>query len=269
MTFEEKTERNCSSREKAVNTLQKKNATTEIDDLKVEDRKDPEKMKCEISCVGSIKVTIKDKSNFESETQRLRLLRKFFESLKQNVKKERQLRNIKTKIQLNVTSRVTKKYFNIWRASTKDAKNSVQIQKKEQEFSEEQRIEKFINVITEHQKELTKNQKPKVRDGNLVKESSNAEIKRPHVYSKPTVVESPAQSRLNAQKRIIEKQRAKLTEQNQIIEELKLKQALTEISGASTDTINMAKKTLAHCGQKTRRTLVRLMQQAGYRYKSS
>lgn len=234
--------------------------------MKAEDEKELTKTECKVPGIGNIKITIKDKPSFESETQRLRMLRKCFDALKENAREERRLRDIKTKIQQNLASRVTRKYFDIWRRCAKNMKSDEQEPKKEQEISEEQRIEMFINAITEKQRELMRSRKPKARDGNsIVKEPNKAEMKKESVYSRSIIVEPPAQCRLNAQKRIIEKQRAKLLEQNKIIEELKLKQAQREIFQASKKTVNMAKETLTHCGLKTRRTLIQLMQQAGYR----
>jgi len=57
----------------------------------------------------------------------------------------------------------------------------------------------------------------------------------------------------------------RLAEQSKIIEDLKLKQMQEEITKAGEQTINAAKETLTHCGQQTRRTLIQLMRQAGYR----
>ncbi|XP_076629362.1 uncharacterized protein LOC143345794 [Colletes latitarsis] len=270
ITFKDKSERNCSIGERVMDTCLKNSTTAEVNEssLEAEDGKDLKTEECEVPCVRSIKVTIKDKPNFESETQRLCLLRKCFDALKQNAKDEQRIRDIKTKIQRSMAARIMKKYFDIWRMRTKNAKNRLQSQKKE-ELSEERKIEKFINTITERQKELMKSQNSKVRDGNLIiKGSSNAHIRKKNVYCKPVFVESPAQSRLNTQKRIIEKQRAKLTEQNKIIEELRLTQTQREISRTTKDTVNIVKEMLPHCGQGTRRTLIQLMQQSGYRDES-
>ncbi|XP_043265345.1 trichohyalin isoform X2 [Colletes gigas] len=264
IAFRDKSERNCSIGERVMETRLENSTTAEVNDssLEAEDGKNSKTEECEISCVRSIKVTIKDKPNFESDTQRLCLLRKCFDALKQNAKEEQRIRGIKTKIQQSMAARIMKKYFDIWRMCTKNAKNRLQSQK--EELSEERKIEKFINTITERQKELMKSQK----DQKDQKGSSNADIRRKNVYCKPVVVESPAQSRLNAQKRIIEKQRAKLTEQNKMIEELKLTQTQKEISRTTKDTVNIVKEMLPHCGQGTRRTLIQLMQQSGYRDES-
>lgn len=245
-----------------------KSTIAEVDDppLTEEGEKEPTKTECEIPCTGSIKVTIKDKPSFETEAQRLRVLRRCFDTLKRNAEEERRLRDIKTRIQRNVASKIMKKYLDVWRTRTKNARKDEEEQKEERGISEERRIEMFISAITERQRELMKSQKPKGRDGGLVvKESSSAEMRRKSVYSKPVIVESPSQCRLNAQKQIIEKQRAKLAEQNRIIEELKLQQAQKEISRATKETVDMAKETLTYCGQKTRRTLIQLMKQTGYR----
>lgn len=163
-------------------------------------------------------------------------------------------------------SKITRKYFDIWRTRTKCRKSIETRNVQPKEILEERRIELFINAITEHQRELMKNRKPKIRDGKVViKETNSACWKKKNIHSKHGIVESPAQNRLNAQKRIIEKQRAKLNEQNRIIEELKLKQMQEEIARASKETVDMAKETLTQLGQRTRRTLIHLMHQSGYR----
>ncbi|XP_076239543.1 uncharacterized protein LOC143182443 [Calliopsis andreniformis] len=270
VTSKVKTVKSDSSSDKDIRSLWK-SVVAKVEDLslKVENEKEPRKTDCEMPYIGNIKVTIKDKPNLESETQRLDVLRKCFDTLKENAKEESRLRDIKTNIQRNMNSRIMKKYFDIWKRCTKCMEDVQQEQKEEKEISEEQRIEMFINTITERQRELMRSRKPKTRDANLiVKEPNRAEMKRRRVYSKPILVESPAQCRLNAQKQIIEKQRAKLAEQNKMIEELKLKQVQEEILRANKETVNIAKETLIHCGQKTRRTLIQLMQQAGHRNES-
>lgn len=125
-----------------------------------------------------------------------------------------------------------------------------------------QKIEILIDTISETQKELKSSKKAEPKG--LPSNSKNTEAKK-KTPSRPFVIESPAQCRLNAQKEIIHKQRMKLAEQNKIIEELKLKQVQEEIMRSGEETVNAAKETLTHCGQQTRRTLIQLMRQAGYR----
>lgn len=242
----------------------------ETDDilLKLENEGSQKEGDREVQCIGSIKVTITDKTNSEIETQRLYLLRKYFDILKQNAIEKQRFRDIKVKIQQNIVLKIMRKYFYIWKACAKDARNYIQKQTEEKEVSEEQKIEMFINTIIKHREEvIKKNEKPRIRNENLmVKESKNTNMKKKSTYSKRIViVEPPAQCRLNAQKQIIEKQKAKLAEQNKIIEELKLKQMQEAILMANRETMDIAKNTLANCGQSTRRTLIRLMQQNGYR----
>ncbi|CAK9821077.1 Coiled-coil domain-containing protein 191 [Anthophora plagiata] len=237
--------------------------------FKAEVQEDKEEGECEIPCIGSIKVTIKDKTNFTAEAQRLRLLRKYFDALKENATEERRFREIRMKIRQSVVSKVTRKYFDVWRMRAREAKDNTEEENVEPEVTEERRIEMFIDAITERQKELMKNQKSKVKDcGNpTMKEWIKPDTRRKSTC-KRIIVESPAQSRLNAQKQIIERQKAKLAEQNRIIEELKLKQMQKDISRSNKETIDIAKETFVHFGEKTKRTLIQLMQQNGYRDES-
>ncbi|KAK1126325.1 hypothetical protein K0M31_004952 [Melipona bicolor] len=268
ITVEEKKNQINSNHNESIDSVYKKNTITETDDslLKLEN----EKTECEVSSIGNIKVTIKDKTNFEIETQRLHLLRKYFDILKQYATEKQRLREIKMKIQQNMIMKIIRKYFDIWKTCTRDAKNNVQKQTEKKEVSEERKIEMFINTIIDCQKELMKkSQKPRTRNDILIAEESNkVHMKKKTTYCKRIIVDPPAQCRLNAQKQIIEKQKAKLAEQSKIIEELKLKQMQKEISWANRETMDIAKKTLTNCGRSTRRTLVQLMQQNGYRDES-
>lgn len=208
---------------------------------------------------GSIKVTIKDKPSCELEEHRLHLLRSCFEALQENARDKRRLREIKINIQSIAIRRNLRSCIRVWKAHVEKAKAQ---REQTAESSDARKIEKLIDTITETQKELTKCQR--VSSEKRPFSIRNMEMKK-KTASRTIVVESPAQSRLNAQKEIIRKQKMKLAEQNKIIEELKLKQVQEEVMRAGEETVNAAKETLTHCGQQTRRILIQLMRQAGYR----
>nr|XP_012222305.1 PREDICTED: trichohyalin [Linepithema humile] len=212
---------------------------------------------------GSIKVTIKDKPSCELEEHRLHTLRSCFEALQENARDKRRLREIKINIQSIAIRRNLRSCIRMWKAHVEKAKAQ---REHKAESSDARKIEKLIDTITETQKELTKCQRMESSEKRPFS-IRNTEVKK-KTPSRPFVIESPAQSRLNAQKEIIRKQKMKLAEQDKIIEELKLKQVQEEIMRAGEETVNAAKETLTHCGQQTRRTLIQLMRQAGYRDKS-
>lgn len=211
---------------------------------------------------GSIKVTIKDKPNCESAKDRLCVLRTCFGALWENARDKQRLREIKTNIQSITIRRNLKQCIRVWKMHVEDAK--AQREQKTTENSDARKIEMFVGTIAKTQKELTKCQRAELRTPATMNRK-NTEAKK-KVPIRPFVVESPAQNRLNAQQEIIRKQRIKLAEQNKIIEELKLKYVQKEITRFDEDTIDAAKETLTHCGQQTRRTLIQLMRQAGYRW---
>lgn len=214
----------------------------------------------EITSFGSIKVTIKDKSSCESDEQRLRILRSCFETLRENARDEHRLREMRSHIQSILSRKKLKLYVNLWKTHVRKMKAR---RERAAENPDAQKIEMFIDTISETQKELKSSQRARrSRSPPLNSRDSETRKKTP---SKPSVVESPAQCRLNAQKEIIRRQRMKLAEQNKIIEELKLKQVQEEITRSGRETVNAARETLIHCGQQTRRTLIQLMRQAGYR----
>jgi len=218
--------------------------------------------KIEISSFGSIKVTIKDKPSCEPEEQRLRILRSYFEALRENAREKHRLCEIRTHIQSILSRRRLKSYIHLWKMHVKKVKAERERAAKNPDV---RKIEMLIDTINETQKELKSSRiEKKTESKDSSSNSRDSEVKK-KPPSKPFVVESPAQCRLNAQKEIIRKQRMKLAEQSQIIEELKLKQVQEEIMKSGKETVNAAKETLTHCGQQTRRTLIQLMRQAGYR----
>ncbi|XP_019698421.1 trichohyalin [Harpegnathos saltator] len=216
---------------------------------------------------GSIKVTIKDKPSCVSKEQRSRILKSCFDILRENARDKRRLREIKFNIQDIISRGRLRRCVRVWRTHVETTKRTRHEEKTNTKDFDASKIDTFINTIVETQ-ELIKCRKvnpkdPSSRDGNGTRDG-----KKRIPSCKPFVVESPAQNRLNAQKEIIRKQKLKLTEQTKLIEELKLKQVQEEITRSGEQTVNAAKETLMHCGQQTRRTLIQLMRQAGYRDKS-
>ncbi|XP_029680501.1 trichohyalin [Formica exsecta] len=238
-----------------------KQAFAEVASIESKDAKQCSSLnKIEGVSFGNIKVTIRDKSNYEEH--RLNVLRSCFEALRENARNKRRLREIKINIQSIASRRNLKSCIRVWRMHVEKAKTR---REHAAENSDVRKIEVFIDTITETQKEMTKFQKTESKK--FLPNTRDAKVRK-KTPAKPFVIESPAQNRLNAQKEIIHKQRMRLAEQSKIIEELKLKQMQEEIMKAGEETMNAAKETLTHCGQQTRRTLIQLMRQAGYRDKS-
>lgn len=235
-----------------------KQAFAEVSSIESKDVKQCSINEVEGISFGNIKVTIRE-TNYVSKEHRLNILRSCFEALRENARNKRRLREIKTNIQNIASRRNLKSCIHVWRIYVEKAKT-----RREQaaEKSDVRKIEILIDTITETQKELTKSQRTELKG--FLSNTRDTEIRK-KTPVRSFVVESPAQNRLNAQKEIIHKQRMRLAEQSKIIEELKLKQMQEEITKAGEETINAAKETLIHCGQQTRRTLIQLMRQAGYR----
>ncbi|XP_046418993.1 calponin homology domain-containing protein DDB_G0272472 [Neodiprion fabricii] len=223
-----------------------------------------------------IVVTIKDKPITESKEDRLELMRRAFKALRRNVVQERQLQDLRIKVQERITTQRLQHTFHTWRTFVDNARNRAQLKKDGKEMSKERKIELFVNAISEKQKELAKLQN-KTNSADV-----SATLRRTQSADHPinpisvkknsaktvTVVDPPAKHRLNAQRRIIAEQKAKLAEQNRIIEDLKLKQIEKETQRASQDTVNVAKEVLAHVGGRTRRTLIKLIRDEGCKDKS-
>ncbi|KAL6438328.1 hypothetical protein ACFW04_004471 [Cataglyphis niger] len=240
-----------------------KQAFAEVSSVESKDAKQCSSLnKIEGVSFGNIKVTIRDKSNYESEDYRLNILRSCFEAFRENARNKRRLREIKINIQNIASQRNLKSCIRVWRAHVEKAKTR---RKHEAENSDVRKIEILIDTITKTQKEMTKIQRTESKG--FLPNTRDVEVRK-KIPARPFIIESPAKNRLNAQKEIIHKQRMRLAEQSKLIEELKLKQMQEEITKAGEETMNAAKETLTHCGQQTRRTLIQLMRQAGYRDKS-
>ncbi|XP_046739132.1 trichohyalin [Diprion similis] len=224
-------------------------------------------------------VTIKDKPITESKEDRLELMRRAFEALRRNVVQERQLQELRIKVQERITTHRLQHSFHTWRTFVDNARTRAQLKKDGKEMSKERKIELFVNAISEKQKELAKLQN-RTNSADI-----SATLRRTQSADHPlttlnpisvkknsaktlAVVDPPAKHRLNAQRKIIAEQKAKLAEQNRIIEDLKLKQIEKETRHASRDTINVAKEVLTHFGGRTRRTLIKLIRDEGCKDKS-
>ncbi|XP_012062871.1 PREDICTED: trichohyalin [Atta cephalotes] len=256
--------RNKQIEQKPIVTQKKnKKPIAEVSSTESKDSKRCSTNEIEIAPFGNIKVTIKDKPNYESEEQRLNILRSYFEALRKNARDKRRLYEIMTRIQTILSQRKLKSYIHIWKMHVKKVKAQREQAAKNPDIP---KIELLVDTIKEVQKELKSNHRTKPKDP--PSNSRNPESLKKKFPPKPFIVESPTQCRLNAQKEIIRKQRMKLAEQNKIIEELKLKQVQEAIMRSGEETVNVAKETLTHCGQQTRRSLIQLMRQAGYRDKS-
>lgn len=216
------------------------------------------------SSFGNIKVTIKEKPTCsDSEKNRLSVLRSCFKALRGYAREKQRRREIKMNVQSIAASRNLRRCVRVWKAYVEEAK------KARQEYAPVQntdayKIETLIDTITETQKELTKCQRAESQVPFATSAKDGGEARR-RIPARSFVIESPAQSRLSAQKEIIRKQKMKLAEQSRMIEELKLRQVREEIIRSGEETVNAAKETITHCGQRTRRTLMQLMRQAGYR----
>jgi len=242
-------------------TIQKRNKQVENLSTEFQDTRQCSISEIEESSLGNIKVTIKDRQDYESEENRLCVLKSCFGALRENARSKQRLREIKINIQSIAIHRNLKRCIRVWRMHVENAKKVRQ--EHAMKNSNVYKIEMFVDTIAEMQKDLTKYQKADLK----VSSATNGKgiEMRKRILTRPFVIESPAQSRLNVQKEIIHKQRIKLAEQTKIIEELKLKQIQEEITRSDKETMDAAKETLTHCGQQTRRTLIQLMRQAGYR----
>lgn len=236
-----------------------------------------------------IVITIKDKPITESREDQLELMRKALKAFKQNVVQQRQLRDLKVKVQERITKQRLEHTFHTWRTFAAKAKTRAQEKRDGKDLSKERKIELFVNAISEKQKELAKaqikvGQKSNssdlsssggtavfIRGGEnlkqVVKNPGNLNDGKKNLTGKIlNVVEPPAKNRLNAQRKIIAEQKAKLAEQNRIIEDLKLRQIEKETKLAGKETLDVAKEVLVNCGGRTRRSLVKLMREEGCKW---
>ncbi|XP_012285671.1 caldesmon isoform X2 [Orussus abietinus] len=219
------------------------------------------------SCLGSIKVTIKDKPMSEIKEQNAKTLRICFDALKLYAYEQQRLRNIKNTVQGKIARRRLQRYFEMWRSHVNTTKVLARKKSASSNTLDEHKIELFLSAITEKQKQLTKMQKLSERkSATQIQHSKCSDISQKIQGGRRSGTEA-IENRLNAQKKIIAEQRMKLAEQNRIIEEMKLQQLQNDTRNAGKETLNAVKETLVHCGRKTRRSLIHLMLEEGYRDK--
>ncbi|XP_066598171.1 coiled-coil domain-containing protein 191 isoform X2 [Prorops nasuta] len=235
----------------------------------------------EVNFPAGIKVTIVEKSGHETEEEEIEILRKAFFILKSYTNEKIRLRDTLAKFRLKKYEERLRKCFDIWRlcvergeklAVNQHIKNKNVTGAIENVISDEKRIEMFIDTIARKQKELPK-RRDKI-DSLLMNDlhstsSSNRSSATKEIIQnteggkcrvgKRVIVQSPAQCRLNAQKKIIEQQKLKLAEQNKTIEELKIKQLQNELRQTKESTVSLTKDVLTNCSQRTRETLIRMM----------
>ncbi|XP_043270515.1 coiled-coil domain-containing protein 191 [Venturia canescens] len=228
----------------------------------------------ENSCgIETIKVTIKDKSNSGCKRREIEIMKACFETWVDWTREGVRLRELKLKIQENVANRRLKKYFEMWKQKIENSKKLAEKRKENVVMTDERKIELFVNAINEKQKKMAKKSSTLDFISKIQKNPSSDESQKKfggsrQASAKIHLVQPPTLNRLNAQKKIIEEQRMKLAEQNKIIEELTLNKMEKDARKTGRETIDAAKEALAHCGRKTRRTLVQLMREEGCRDKS-
>jgi hypothetical protein len=223
-----------------------------------------------------IKVTIKDKPAL-CQPQGEDNLKEVFEALKQYAIRERNTREVIIRINERISKRKLRHYFKIWHNYCKKLRQASEYAKKEKKISNEKRIELLVNAIAECQKKKNANhEKAKCQKRSTeTKSAPQHQNKTPgnkqkRATSRGVKVEevpgAPVQNRLKAQKMIIEEQKAKLAEQKKFIEEMKLIKINKEAKETNVQNIKVAKQVLNKCDQKTKRSLIHLMKEQGYRF---
>lgn len=236
--------------------------------------------------VEVIKVTIKDKPDLqkqleteEFEEEEKEVVKKTFQALREYALRGRKIRELRKKLEEARLKRRLRRCFEAWqkyarkRASETDGKK----------VSKEKRIELFVKAIAEKQKELLfegQKQPPdkSSRNKNLVgSKKSNGLVNREKSSSTDKtqtskqsrggkIVTSAVKNRLEAQKMIIQEQRARLAEQSRLILNMKFQEIDKEVKRTTQQTIGVAKQALNHCDQKTRRSLIHLIREQGCRF---
>lgn len=223
--------------------------------------------------VNVIKVTIKDKPGLPRQTSE-ESLRTIFQALRQHAQQEGRIRELRIAIEKKTSSRTLKRYFDVWYNRATTMRKIADYTKVDDKTLNDKKIELLVSAIAEKQKEIIAiNEK---RDSPLKKSSKTksapiavnkkTQINGVRAKSKDASIKACVQNRLDVQKVIIEEQRAKLAEQSKCIQDMKLKEIDKETKETSKQTINVAKKALTQCDQRTRRSIIHLMREEGCRY---
>lgn len=166
-----------------------------------------------------------------------------------------------------LSNNLLKRTISSWKSETDKSKVIAEKKKAQNEMSHERKIASFVNAIAKKQEELMKLQKLKREVRTKSAPECTQNTRSTVLVRQVCVVESPAQNRLKVQQKIIEEQRLKLAKQRQIIEDLQLKEFQDQSRKMSDKTLEAAKDILDYCGPRTKRTLLQLMKEKGYRLK--
>ncbi|KAG5897473.1 hypothetical protein JTB14_031099 [Gonioctena quinquepunctata] len=138
---------------------------------------------------------------------------------------------------------ICKKYFNLWREVVEIKKEKVNII--ESKINQADKLNNFIRKLKKRKKSEKNNKHETVEI--LKEESADNPVKYVMNYPKPS---SNYKNRFNAQKAIIELQKAKLERQNEIIEDLKLGIIQEDLLNSIENTKTNIREIFSDCSEK-------------------
>lgn len=206
-----------------------------------------------------ISVIIRDKPVSKPEREvSVETVQAVFQALLLNAQLERKLRDFRRSLREKRAKRRVRDFFMAWKDETSKSreKRLKELALKREKLTNETKIELFVNAIAEKKKQYLL---AKTQDSDKAsKKSRSPSIKRIQ-KAKVQVHETPAQSRLKAQKEIIEEQRKRLAEQSKYIEKLKRQELDKQAKKSSKETIAVAKEAINICNRQTTRNLVKVL----------
>lgn len=239
--------------------------------------------------VEVIKVTIRDKPELKNQAsidgldedeEEVDVVKKAFEALKEFAHRGRRIRIWRNKLEERRGEYRLRRCFDAWHKYARRKASEADSKK----LSKEKRIELFVKAIAEKQRELQteslkqppdKSSRNKSSDGSrknsalINSEKSSSDKAQTSKQSRGVkIVTSAVKNRLEAQKMIIQEQRARLAEQSRLIQDMKFQEIDKEVKRTTQQTIGVAKQALNHCDQKTRRSLIHLIREQGCRFTS-
>ncbi|KAL7305378.1 hypothetical protein TKK_0002121 [Trichogramma kaykai] len=180
-------------------------------------------------------------------------LRGALAALRLHALQERRLRELEAMAKERRRRKTLRRCLGTWRAWLERCR-----ERAVKQAGPERKIELLVSALGERQQQ--QQQKPLVAVAK--KPNSAAENNKSRSSSKrlSSVAGGPAHNRLQAQRRIIEEQRARLLKQTRLIQELKLREIEKEARRAEQTTLEVARQALERCDEQlTRRGIEHLL----------
>lgn len=202
---------------------------------------------------GTLKITIKSKTMPESVESNYEIMKLIMNSFYIYTARAKRLKTLKDKVYRNTINRRLQLYFDAWKIIVQNTKQFTAKNMEISQHDDVKKIQLFFNAIAEKQKNLEKIKINRLAKSEPVNKLENVIIENTKCHNILTKnisnINVIRKNRIEVQKKIITEQRIKLTQQNRIIQEMKLMQYQVKSNNSLVETLNTVKTVVNNCKQ--------------------